>query len=130
MAGNTATISIERFRADWCAHKPIVEICERYSVTKDQVIRLRDHWQLPLRNDRRLRKKPARQRDPTPDEIAAAMARIQATWDDRTREMRRVSKPQPVSVQRIRVDAIDMTFVTEPGIESLIDEQADDRQAE
>lgn len=127
MAGNTATISIERFRADWCAHKPIVEICEAYSVTKDQVIRLRDFWQLPLRNDRRLRKKPAKQRDPTPDEIAAATARIQATWDDRTREQRRVSKPQPVSVQRIRVDAIDLSFTSEPGIESLIDDQPDDR---
>lgn len=127
MAGNTATISIERFRADWCAHKPIVEICEAYSVTKDQVIRLRDFWRLPLRNDRRLRKKPAKQRDPTPDEIAAATARIQATWDDRTREQRRVSKPQPVSVQRIRVDAIDMSFTSEQGIESLIDDQPDDR---
>lgn len=127
MAGNTATISIERFRADWCAHKPIVEICEAYSVTKDQVIRLRDFWRLPLRNDRRLRKKPARQRDPTQSEIAAAVARIQATWDDRTREQRRVSKPQPVSVQRIRVDAIDMSFTSEQGIESLIDDQPDDR---
>jgi hypothetical protein len=36
MAGITATISVEQFRADWCDHAPIVQLCELYSITKDQ----------------------------------------------------------------------------------------------
>lgn len=130
MAGNTATISVERFRADWCAHTPIVQLCQAYTITKDQVIRLRDLWRLPLRNDRRLRSKPERSRDPTPAEIRAATERIQATWDDRTREMRRVSKPQAVSVQRVRVDHIDMQFIADEPAESLIERMCSDDQPE
>lgn len=101
MAGITATISIEQFRADWCDHTPIVQLCEMYSITKDQVIRLRDVWQLPLRNDRRLRSKPERQRDPSPAEIEAACLRLQQGWDDRTREARCVHKVQEVTIRRI-----------------------------
>lgn len=104
MAGITATISVESFRADWCDHTPIVQLCEMYSITKDQVIRLRDVWQLPLRNDRKLRSKPERQRDPSPDEIQAACQRIQATWDDRTRESRAAHKVQHVVLRTVSVD--------------------------
>jgi|DEB19_MinimDraft_3_1074340.scaffolds.fasta_scaffold13510_5 hypothetical protein len=98
MAGNTATISVETFRADWCADVSIASLCVRYTITKDQVIRLRDVWELPLRHDRRRRAKPPRQRDPTPAEIARACQRLQESWDDRTREDRRVIKSKPVSV--------------------------------
>lgn len=101
MAGVTATISIAQFREDWADHLPIVQLCERYSITKDQVIRLRDAWSLPKRHDRRLRMKPKRQRDPTPIEIESACLRIQATWDDRTREARAVYKTQHVEVRHV-----------------------------
>lgn len=100
-AGITATISVEAFRADWLDHTPIVQLCDMYSITKDQVIRLRDVWSLPLRNDRRLRAKPRRQSDPTPEQIESACLRIQATWDERTRDLRAVSKSQPVTVRCI-----------------------------
>lgn len=106
-AGNTATISIEQFRADWCDHTPIVQLCEMYSITKDQVIRLRDCWGLPKRHDRRLRSKPERQRDPTPEQIEAACIRIQATWDERTREMRAVYKTQHVTLRCMRLEGVD-----------------------
>lgn len=109
-AGNTATISIEQFRADWLDHAPIVQLCETYSITKDQVIRLRDVWALPLRHDRRLRAKPKRQRDPTQAEIEAACLRIQATWDDRTREMRAVQKTQHVTLRQIELHDVDTTW--------------------
>lgn len=109
-AGITATISVESFRADWCDHTPIVQLCEMYSITKDQVIRLRDVWSLPLRNDRRLRSKPERQRDPAPHEIEAACLRIQATWDDRTREMRRVTKTEQVSIRTVHVEGLPEAF--------------------
>ena len=107
-AGITATISIEQFKADWCDHAPIVQLCEMYSITKDQVIRLRDAWALPKRHDRRLRSKPVRQRDPTPDQIEAACIRIQSTWDDRTREMRAVYKSQHVMLRRIPINGVDV----------------------
>ena len=66
MAGKTATINVTQFRADWDLHVPIAFLCVKYTITKDQVVRLRDHWQLPLRLDRRLRFKPKRPQPPTP----------------------------------------------------------------
>lgn len=104
MAGNTATISVQAFRADWMTHMPIAALCERWTITKDQVIRLRDVWSLPLRNDRRHRYKPKKRPvDPTPQEIARACLAIQARWDARTAEDRSVYKPQPVSLKRIEM---------------------------
>ncbi len=52
MAGNTATIDVVAFRADWASGLPIVRLCERYTITKDQFVRLRDVWELPHRDDR------------------------------------------------------------------------------
>ena len=104
MAGVTATISVTAFRADWNTHMPIAALCERWTITKDQVLRLRDVWNLPLRNDRRLRFKPKRSemRDPTPREIAQACREIQAKWDDHTRHQRLVTKPQTFEVREIQ----------------------------
>lgn len=105
MAGVTATISVTAFRADWATHMPISALCERWTITKDQVLRLRDVWHLPLRNDRRLRFKPKRSemRDPTPREIKQACKEIQAKWDARTREERAVIKTQTVHLRRIEL---------------------------
>ena len=105
MAGVTATISVTAFRADWATHMPISALCERWTITKDQVLRLRDVWHLPLRNDRRLRFKPKRSemRDPTPREIKQACKEIQAKWDERTREERAVLKTQHVNLRRIEL---------------------------
>jgi hypothetical protein len=105
MAGVTATISVAAFRADWATHMPITALCDRWTITKDQVLRLRDLWELPLRNDRRLRYKPKRceYRDPTPREIVKACKDIQARWDDRTREERSVVKNRPVTLARIEL---------------------------
>jgi hypothetical protein len=99
MRGNTATINVVRFRADWDAHTPIAVMCVRYTVTKDQIIRLRDHWHLSKRLDRSLRYKPRRQRDPTPREIAQTCREIQAQWDEDTRDDRAVVKYQPVRLR-------------------------------
>jgi hypothetical protein len=105
MAGVTATISVTAFRADWETHMPIAALCQRWTISKDQVLRLRDVWHLPLRNDRRLRFKPKRcdMRDPTPREIIQACKEIQAKWDARTREERAVIKTQHVSLRRIEM---------------------------
>ena len=109
MAGNTAIISITAFRADWETHMPISALCTRYTITKDQVIRLRDVWNLPLRTDRRLRFKPKRSecRDPTPRAIAQACKEIQARWDERTREERAVTKTAHVQLRVISPEDVD-----------------------
>jgi hypothetical protein len=104
MRGNTATINVVRFRADWDAHTPIAVMCVRYTVTKDQIIRLRDHWHLSKRLDRSLRYKPRRQRDPTPREIAQTCREIQAQWDDATREDRAVVKHQGYKLRVVPVN--------------------------
>lgn len=107
MAGVTATINVQSFRSDWLSHMPIAGLCVRYTITKDQVIRLRNIWSLPLRNDRRLRFKPSadQMRDPTPEEIAQACKEIQSKWDDRTREERAVTKsPDIMLLQRWMAD--------------------------
>jgi len=82
MAGNTATIDLATFRADWHANLPLSVICERWTVSKDQVTRLRLRWGLPPRTDRRDRHKPAQSIDPTEDEIASRAAAVRATWDE------------------------------------------------
>ena len=105
MAGVTATISIQAFAADWATHMPIADLCTRFTITKDQVLRLRDVWNLPLRNDRRLRFKPAKgeSRDPTPGEIRKACLEIQRRWDERTRGERQVFKARQFVLKRIEL---------------------------
>lgn len=103
MAGVTATISVSAFRADWMTHMPMRGLCERYTITRDQVVRLAVVWELPRRHDRKLRQKPERQRDPTQAQIRAACERIQAGWDDLTREARRVTKTARVTLTPIEV---------------------------
>jgi hypothetical protein len=106
MAGVTATIDIVAFRADWTSHVPISALCQRYQITKDQVIGLRRRWSLPLRLDRRLRFKPKRADmvDPTPAQISVRAAAIRATWDEATERARRVGKPQPYMPPTVSVD--------------------------
>jgi hypothetical protein len=103
MRGNTATISVTEFRAEWLSHRPFSHICTHFTITRDQAVRLRLLWDLPPRNDRRLRFKPVRSeiRDPTPSEIADACREIQAMWDDRTRAERCVNKSKPVELRPI-----------------------------
>lgn len=100
MQGSTATISVAAFRADWMKHVPMRDLCDRYSVSRDQVIRLKFVWSLPPRHDRRLRAK-TRYVDPTPEEIAEACKRIQSTWSDEVRMQRSGAKVEHVSIKRI-----------------------------
>jgi len=110
MAGNTATINFEELRVQWSSHSSMAAICAYWTITKDQLIRLRDVVPLPRRLDCRLRYKPKRSdyKDPTPRQIRSACQRIQATWDDRTREERAVRKTSETHVKFIRMSDIDM----------------------
>jgi hypothetical protein len=105
MAGKTATIDLTTLRLQWASHSSMHAICTHWTITKDQLIRLKTVASLPPRHDRRFRFKPKRSeyRDPTPEEIAAACLRIKATWDERTEVERRVQKPQAFTLRIVDV---------------------------
>jgi hypothetical protein len=105
MRGITSTISVAAFHADWMTHMPMRALCERWTISRDQVIRLAVVWELPRRHDRKLRAKPLRQRDPTTTEIQQACIRIQATWSKDVEEEHRVVKSQAFSMKRIPLDS-------------------------
>jgi hypothetical protein len=105
MAGNTATIDFSTLRVQWDSHSSMASICSYWTITKDQLIRLKTVVPLAPRHDRRFRFKPKRSeyRDPTTREIKQACKEIQAKWDARTREERAVIKTQHVSLRRIEM---------------------------
>lgn len=105
-AGNTATIDVATLRVQWGSHSSMAAICSYWTITRDQLIRLRDKLPLPKRHDRALRYKPKRseQCDPTEDEIWNKLVfQIQATWDEATELQRRVSKPSVFSLKRVEL---------------------------
>ena len=98
MAGDTATIDVAFLREQWASHIPISQICTNFTITRDQVTRLKFVYDLPPRHDRSLRYKPPR--DPGPDDaeelasreslslapqIAARVTCVQAMWTEQTR---------------------------------------------
>ena len=96
MAGNTSAINIATLRIQWDSHSSMAAICTHWTISKDQLIRLRDVLPLPKRHDRSLRFKPKRigQTDPSEDEIWNRLVfKIQAGWDSQTELNRRVTKP-------------------------------------
>jgi hypothetical protein len=116
MPGDTSRIDLATLRVQWSSHSSYADICSFWTVTRDQLIRLRCVLPLPPRHDRRLRHRPERAAPPTPEEIAASEASlsfapyvaarvtcVQATWDERTRSERQVTKPTLFSLSEIDV---------------------------
>ena len=119
MAGNTAAIDRATLEAQWSAYVPMAAICQFWTVSKDQLVRLRGAWNLPLRLDRKRRYKPSRAErmlDPTPEELAASenslalapMVAARATcesalWTDEIRAQRQAVQPTPFRLARIEV---------------------------
>lgn len=67
MPGDTTSISVQRFSADWAANVPIRALCERYAISKDQLSRLCRLWGLQPRTNRATYFKPAH---PAPPSVA------------------------------------------------------------
>lgn len=114
MAGNTTTIDVGTLRVQWASHSSQAAICAYWTITRDQLIRLRDVLPLPKRHDRALRYKPKRseQVDPTEDEIWNKLVfKIQATWDEATELQRRVSKPSVLSLKQVRLEGEARDFI-------------------
>jgi hypothetical protein len=119
MAGNTTAISVAVFKAAWSAHVPIRHLCVAFSITRDQVTRLKFVWNLPPRYDRALRWKPGKEdREPEPDanEVAASessldlapwvadqVTNVQATWTGREWEDRLAVNTPELRLSRIEV---------------------------
>jgi hypothetical protein len=108
MAGSTATIDFTTLRMQWQSHSAIAAICTHWTITKDQLIRLKHVCDLPPRHDRRLRFKPLQPAsDPTPEAIKQACYEIRMTWDERTEIERRVTKPPQFTMRVFSVDEED-----------------------
>lgn len=101
MAGNTTRIDFVTLKLQWDSHSAMAAICTHWSITKDQLIRLKSVVPLAPRHDRRLRFKPKRSeyRDPTPQEIVERSAEVRLRWDARTEHERRVVKAQPFQLR-------------------------------
>lgn len=117
MAGSTATIDVTVLRLQWSSHSSMADICSYWTVSRDQLIRLRDVYELPKRHDRRARQKPPRTPPPGSDEeraseeslelapqIAARVTCVQAMWSDAVREARYWQRPTLLSVPVVEVD--------------------------
>lgn len=119
MAGNTAAVDRQTLRIQWDAYLPMAAICQHWTITIDQLVRLRDIWDLEPRNDRRRRYKPkGDEKFPEPDSaelaasegslnlapfVAARVTCVQVRWDAATREERQVQKATPFRLARIEV---------------------------
>ena len=117
MAGITATIDATTLRVQWDSYLPMGAICQHWTITVHQLVRLREAWGLPPRNDRKRLYKPSRLErmlDPDDDELAASEASldlapmvaervtcVQATWSEEVRAERQVVKAEPFRLARL-----------------------------
>jgi hypothetical protein len=116
MAGDTSRVCIETLKVQWGSHSSYAAICTFWTITKDQLVRLRNVVPLPLRNDRRLRFRPEAYERPTPEEIEASEASLDlapmvaaratcvtVNWTDEVRLLRQVTKPTMFEVRPVEV---------------------------
>jgi len=87
------TVDREEFSRDWRDNLTIREICEKHSLTKDQVVRLRDVFACPKRMDRKLRQKPPKSKDPSEEYIEKCCIILRNSWTQREERMRRKYVP-------------------------------------
>jgi hypothetical protein len=132
MAGNTSRIDAATLRVQWSSYVPMGAICQHWTITVHQLVRLRVAWELPPRNDRKLRYKPSRDErllDPDPDELAASESSldlapmvaervtvVHATWTPADWAERQAVKPEPFRLAR---------FATPDEARDLVDEPAE-----
>lgn len=116
MRGDTSRIDIATLKVQWASHSSYAAICTFWTVTRDQLVRLRDVVPLPPRHDRRLRYKPPRPEKPTPEEIAASEASLDlapmvaaratvesSLWTEEVRALRQVRKPAAFRLAQVDV---------------------------
>lgn len=116
MRGDTSRIDIATLKVQWASHSSYASLCTFWTVTRDQLVRLRDVVPLPPRHDRRLRYKPPRPEKPTPEEIAASEASLNlapmvaaratvesSLWTEEVRALRQVRKATAFRLAQVDV---------------------------
>ena len=116
MRGDTSRIDIATLKIQWASHSSYASLCTFWTVTRDQLVRLRDVVPLSPRHDRRLRYKPPRPEKPTPEEIAASEASLNlaptvaaratnesSLWTEEVRALRQVKKPAAFRLAQVDV---------------------------
>lgn len=124
MAGNTAAIDVAVLRIQWDSQMPMAAICTHWTIAKDQLIRLRDVFELPKRHDRSLRYKPPRppRVDEAEDEasraslslapqIAERVTAVQSQWTEEIRLSRQVAQSSPFLVRWINAADVIQRFL-------------------
>jgi hypothetical protein len=91
-------ISLEVFKSDWAEGLMIAEMCQRHTLTKDYVVRLRVKLGLPPRLDRSARRRTVSFSMPTPEEIKQRAEEIKRGWDEDTEKRRRGHVDQPYEI--------------------------------
>jgi hypothetical protein len=117
MRGDTTAINVATLRLQWASHSSMASICSFWTVSRDQLIRLRDVHQLPKRHNRSLRRKPEREPEPGRAErlaseetldlaprIAQRAAAVRATWSESLRQNRHYSNPQIFTVPLVPLE--------------------------
>ena len=107
MRGDTTAIDVTTLRLQWSSHSSMAAICSFWTISKDQLIRLRDVHALPKRHSRSIRFKPERDNRPPPKAEEAASqatlslapaievraAAVRATWTEAQRHARYWQRP-------------------------------------
>jgi len=116
MRGDTTAVDVQTLRLQWASHSSMVDICAFWTISRDQLIRLRDVYELPKRHNRSLRFKPQRQTDDADSEeeeaksqetlslapsIEQRAALVRAKWSESVRNERYWSAPMRFVVQQV-----------------------------
>lgn len=117
MRGDTTTIDVAVLRMQWVSHSSMASICQFWSISKDQLIRLRDIYELPKRYSRAKRFKPERDDgEPPPAEEAASQgslnlapaielraSKVRDTWTDAQRHSRYWQRPSIFTLKNVEL---------------------------
>jgi hypothetical protein len=119
VAGNTNRIDFATLRIQWGSYIPMSMICQHWTITSHQLVRLRVVLGLEPRNDRKRRYKPSRSErllDPDAAELEASESTldlaplvaervtvIHAWWTPRDWEERRAVKDNALSLAAVPV---------------------------
>jgi hypothetical protein len=83
--GNTTTIDVQTLRMQWASHSTMASICTYWSISRDQLIRLRDVYSLAKRHDRTKRRKGERYTEPARAERLASEKTLSLPRQSRSR---------------------------------------------
>jgi hypothetical protein len=121
MAGNTSRIDTATLRVQWDSYVPMAAICQHWTITVHQLVRLRVAWNLEPRNDRKRRYKPTRSErlleidaaeldasesslDLAP-RVAERVTVVQSWWTPQEWADRAAFKPEAVRLTRLETPA-------------------------